>query len=76
MKKLLAIVVVTIVTLPATGCVSRSLVKLARELKNDPATLNISLSSPWGPQNLTRIGGQTNNAVDVTPPKVTVKPQK
>lgn len=61
MKKLLALTV--LITL--TGC-SSSLSKLAKELKNDPATITIRMGTPWGNQSLTRVGGQTNS-VEVAP---------
>lgn len=53
-----------VATLPLVGCASGP--KMIRELKGDPAIVNMSIQSVYGTVKFTRVGVQTNNAVAIT----------
>jgi hypothetical protein len=66
------------VLLLGTGCAGPSrLAPLIAQLKEDPATVHVSVQSIYGTLKFTRVGGQTNNAVTVSPDgTVTLQPGK
>lgn len=60
--------------LAATGCVNPS-PALLRELAKSPSTVSTKVVTPWGHAQLTRVGGQTNNTVTVSPDgTITIRP--
>lgn len=61
MKRLVLLAAVLI--LPLCGCSAAS--GVAKKLKGDPAIVVVKLATPWGPQSVVRIGGQTNNSVTI-----------
>lgn len=56
------------------GCSTVGMAKLIRELKDDPATVSVSITHPYGNVRFVRTNPMTNQTVTVTPDgNVTVK---
>ena len=59
------------------GCVSPNLAKVVRELKNDNATVNFTVTSPmYGTLSFTRTNPGTNTAAHTIQPNGTVSVSK
>jgi len=72
LKYLKSLILLTLVS--ASGCSSTNISKLAAQLKNDPATVNMSVQSVYGTIKFTRTNPGTNSTVTVSPDgTVTVK---
>lgn len=50
--------------LMSAGCMDCG--KIAKQLKDDPAIVVLTVGTPWGVQKMVRVGGQTNS-VSVDP---------
>lgn len=73
MKKITCIAVTTALLTLLPGCVSMS--KLAKQLKDDPAIVTVRMGTPWGNQQLNRIGGTTNTVLVAPDGAVTINPR-
>jgi uncharacterized lipoprotein YmbA len=50
-----------------TGCSSTNITKLAQQLKDDPATVSVTVSSIYGTVRFVRTNTRTNQTLTVSP---------
>lgn len=64
-------------TLFLTGCSSTNITKLVEQLKNDPATVSVHVTTVYGTVSFNRVGTLKPNQSETVSPDgtITIKPQ-